>query len=186
MSEASIHSAVAIDADAQVFTTFGDSAAIEKQIKDWFAQQTEAARIRRHEFEENLLTIRIPIVEFNTVIACLFPAADPSDIREERTTFTCNTCLVCTVALVTALVVSRPWLESITKPMLGLAETATNRSQRKDDSVRVTHKVDGEPRAAERTADVQTAHQAPSEPQNLQGGRHGTNHKRRPEQPKRI
>jgi len=143
-SESSIHSAVVIDPDAHVFATFGDSAGLEKQIELWFAQHTEAAGIRSHEFEGDLLTVRIPIVEFDTVIGSLVITADTSDIWAELTMFTRDTCLACAVVLVMALVVSRQLQESITKPILALADTAARVSEDKDYSVRVTHEASGE------------------------------------------
>lgn len=144
VSEPSVHSAVVIDTDAHVFATYGDSKELEKQIELWFAQHTEAAGVRSHEFEGDFLTVRIPIVEFDTVIGSLVVTANTSDIWAELTMFTRDTCLACAVVLIMALVVSRQLEKSITEPILALADTAASVAERKDYSVRVQHHASGE------------------------------------------
>jgi|GEM_PF-2979656 len=143
-SEPSIRSAVVVDTDAHVVATYGDSITLEKKIELWFARNTEAAGVRNHEFEADLLTVRLPIVEFDTVIGSLAITADTSDIWAELTMFTRDTCLACAVVLMMALVVSRQLEKSITEPILALADTAASVSEHKDYSVRVTHTASGE------------------------------------------
>ncbi len=143
-SEPSIQSAVVVDTDAHLFATYGDSKVLEQQIDEWFAQHSAAAGNRSHEFNGDLLTVHVPIVEFDTVIGSLVVTADTSDIRAELTMFTRDTCIACAVVLLIALFVSRQLQKSITEPILALADTAASVSERKDYSVRVTHEATGE------------------------------------------
>ncbi len=143
VSESSITSAVAVDINGDVIATYGDAAAVELNIRQQVDADEYSHRPTSH-YEGDLLTVGVPIVEFNEAIGSLLVTADTSGIWLEMRMFSRDTCLACLLVLVITVLVSRELLDSITDPILALADTARNVSEQEDYSVRVNHPARGE------------------------------------------
>lgn len=143
VTEASITSAVAIDADSEVLATYGQSDALEQHI----ARQRQAGLLQHNyssHYSGDQLTVSVPIEEFEEPIGCLLIRADTSGIWLEFGQFVRDTCITCLLVLPVIVIMSRQLLKSITRPILSLADTARKVSEQEDYSVRVTDPARGE------------------------------------------
>lgn len=143
VAEASITSAVAIDSDYKVVATYGHSDALRQDI----ARQQHAGHLRHtysSYYNGDLLTVSVPIVEFDEPIGSLLMTADTSGIWLEFRQFVRDTCLACLLVIPLIVSMSRQLLNSITEPILALADTAREVWEQEDYSIRVTDPARGE------------------------------------------